>query len=76
MALAAEQIHLASLIHNQVRNGLEDGGGDEALLRAMSDYKGAFKQIMDSTTRNEMDELCARYPGFYRFGKLLGACRN
>lgn len=71
MALAAEQIHLASLMHNHVRNVLEDGGGDEELLRSMSDYMGAFKRIMDTSTRNEMDELCARYSGFYRFGKLL-----
>ena len=47
------------------------GGGDEELLLTMSGQMATFKEVMDSSSKAEMDELCERYDGFYRFGKLL-----
>jgi hypothetical protein len=32
---------------------------------------GTFKQLMDVSTQQEMNELCQRYDGFYRFAFLL-----
>ena len=32
---------------------------------------GTFKQLLDTCTGADMDALCARYDGFYRFAKLL-----
>jgi len=37
----------------------------------MYEYMGTFKQLMDVSTQQEMNELCQRYDGFYRFAFLL-----
>ncbi len=31
----------------------------------------AFKRVMDSTSKFEMDYICQQYDGFYRFAKLM-----
>jgi hypothetical protein len=49
------------------------GGGDEALLRSLADHMGTFKQLLDLSTHAEMDALCQRYAGVYRFARLLEA---
>ena len=71
MPLTRKQIRLATLIDKHVEQIIKDGGGDEELLVSMSDHMGTFKQLLDSCTSQEMDELCQRYDGFYRFAKLL-----
>ena len=71
MPLTRKQIRLATLIDNHVERIIKDGGGDEELLVSIYDYIGTFKQLLDSCTSQEMDELCCRYDGFYRFAKLL-----
>jgi len=71
MALSEKQIKLAKRIDEHVKKIIADGGDDEALMVSMSDHMGMFKQVMDSSTKNEMDELSDRFSGFYRFGKLL-----
>lgn len=38
---------------------------------SMADSMGTFKQLPDTCTGAEMDALCERYHGFYRFAKLL-----
>ena len=45
--------------------------GDVELLKGMYDYMPTFKQIMDSSHRDQRDKLCATYPGFYRFAMPL-----
>jgi hypothetical protein len=67
MPLTSKQIQLAERINTWVNNV----GGDTEMLQGMADYMAAFKQIMDTTTSQEMDMLCTRYDGFYRFAKLL-----
>lgn len=67
MALTDKQIRLAERIDtwaNSVTNETE-------MLQGMADYMATFKQIMDATNSHEMDMLCTRYDGFYRFAKLL-----
>lgn len=72
MFLTEKQTQLASFLDTQVQRitGSEEVD-DLTLLVAMSDYMDSFKQLMDSSTAEEMDLLCERYPGFYRFGKVL-----
>ncbi len=71
MPLRKKQIKLAKTIDRHVARIVASGGGDEELLLSIHDYMGMFKQVMDSSSKAEMDELCERYEGFYRFGKLL-----
>jgi hypothetical protein len=71
MPLTQQQTRLAVTIDTHVRQVLARGGGDEELLMSMADYLGPFKELLDTCTRPEMDALCARYDGFYRFAKLV-----
>lgn len=71
MLLTKQQTRLASTIDTHVKRVLAHGGGDKALLVSLADYMGTFKQLMDMSTGEEMNALCQRYDGFYRFAKLL-----
>jgi len=71
MTLRKNQKRLARRIEKYVNGILAKGGGDEEILQNMYDYMGTFKKLMDSSSPQEMNELCQLYPGFYRFGKLL-----
>ena len=71
MPLTAQQTQLAETIDTHVTQVLAHGGGDEALLVSMADSMPTFKQLLDTCTGAEMDMLCDRYDGFYRFAKLL-----
>ncbi len=69
--LTDQQNQLAKKIDEWVKGIEQRGGGDEQILKEMYDYMPTFKQIMDGSTRDQMDKLCAIYPGFYRFATLL-----
>ena len=69
--LAPEKVALASEIDGHVQRVLANGGGDEELMLSMADHMGTFKQLLDSATKSEMDQLGQRFDGFYRFAKLL-----
>ena len=71
MPLTVQQTQLAETIDTHVRQVLAHGGGDEALLMSMADYMPTFKQLLDTCTGEEMNMLCDRYHGFYRFAQLL-----
>jgi hypothetical protein len=71
MALTEQQTRLAATIDRHVNQVIAGGGGDEALLVSMYDYMDRFKQLLETCSREEMDLLCERYDGFYRFAKLL-----
>jgi hypothetical protein len=71
MPLTEGQTRLAVLIDTHVREVLAHSGGDAALLMSMADSMGTFKQLLDTCTGVEMDALCNRYDGLYRFAKLL-----
>jgi hypothetical protein len=70
-AIDREAKKLARRIDKRVQRIIKNGGDDEDLLVSMSDYMDTFKQLLDSSTSQEMNELCQRYDGFYRFAKLL-----
>jgi hypothetical protein len=69
--LTSQQIQLALKIDSFVHSTLRSGGGDEELLAQAFDYMPLFKQLLDTTTHEQMDQLCTAYAGFYRFAKLL-----
>ena len=69
--MTVQQIQLAETIDTHVRQVLAHGGGDEALLLSLADYLPTFKQLLDTCAGAEMDLLCDRYDGFYRFAQLL-----
>ena len=45
--------------------------GDEQLLQTCYDYMAAFKQVIDSTSKHQLNDVCQQHKGFYRFSKLM-----
>ena len=72
MPFTAQQTRLAIMIDTHVTQVLAAGGGDEALLLSLADYMGPFKQLLETCTSAEVNALCDRYEGLYRFATLLG----
>jgi hypothetical protein len=67
-----KQKRLAQGIDTFVKTIEQQGGSDSELLAAsFPEQTTRFKKLMDATTHEQMDALCDRYPGFYRFAKLL-----
>jgi hypothetical protein len=71
MVLRKRQVTLAKRIDRHVKQVVAAGGDEEALLLSMAEHMGTFKELMDTSSAAEMDDLCERFPSFYRFGKLL-----
>jgi hypothetical protein len=73
MPFTDKHIQLAQTIDQWVKAIERQGGGDAALLRQVHMHMPTFKQLLDTTTQEQMDSLCTTYPGLYRFAKLLEA---
>jgi hypothetical protein len=71
MNLNSEQIQIASLIDARVRELAAAGSDDITTFAKMADYMPRFKRLMDTSTRGEMDALCDRFSGFFRYVKIL-----
>ena len=71
MAATAEQLRIAATIDARMRQLLGARCGDATILGEMYDHMAGFKQLMDSSQHGEMDELCHRFPSFYRYAKIL-----
>ena len=62
---------LAERIDKKVTKILKHGGNEVGVLTGLTSYMNDFKVLMDSTSRTEMDLLCERYDGFYKYAKIL-----
>jgi hypothetical protein len=63
---------LAELLDKKVNGLVKTGVSDDSILLShMAADMPMFKQLMDLSDKDEMNELCAAYPGLYRFAKLL-----
>jgi hypothetical protein len=71
MPLSEQHTRLAVTIDTHIKHVLAGGGGEKTLLVSMADDMPTFKQLLDTCTGADMDALCERYDGFYRFAKLL-----
>jgi hypothetical protein len=68
-----KQRQLAQTLDTWVKTIEKRGGGDIEILQNAFDHMPTFKELLDTTTHEQMDALCVAYPGFYRFAKLLEA---
>lgn len=71
MQLTNKKIQLAQTIDNWVKTIEKQGGGDTELLQKSFSQMATFKELLDTTTHEQMDILCETYSGFYRFAKLI-----
>lgn len=69
--MTAKQIRIAASIESAMQPLLRAGKDDIAILAAMGDHMTDFKHLIDTAKPGVMDELCHRYPGFYRYAKVL-----
>ena len=71
MLLSESQIRVASQIDKKVGKLLDRSYSDLAIMGEMADEMPAFKTLLDTSSRSEMDALCARFSGFYYYMKIL-----
>ena len=71
MPLSEEQLRLAKRIDEHTNRVLSDETGYGPLLMSLPEYMEDFGRVMEISTREEMNELCERYDGFYRFAKFM-----
>ena len=69
--MTAKQIRIAASIDSAMQPLIRAGKDDVAILVGMGEHMADFKHILDTGQPGVMDELCQRYPGFYRYAKLL-----
>lgn len=70
--LTVEQRQLAKMVHDYASRFPMTEDGDAQLLQGCYDYMEAFKRVMDSTSKVQMDYVCLQYPGYFRFAKWMG----
>ncbi len=70
MPLSQEQKLFISLMDNKAKAILKHGG-QEALLMSLCDKMGQIKNIMDSSSKDELNQYCEHYEGFYAYMKIL-----
>jgi len=71
-ALTDEQLTLAAGIDAHVRQWLRLGCDDLTIMTKMSgDDMANFKVLLDTTTEEGMNALCARFAGFQQYAHIL-----
>ncbi|MBF1962316.1 arylsulfatase regulator [Enterobacter hormaechei] len=69
--LTAEQRQLAKMVHDYASRFPLTENGDALLLQSCYDYMEAFKRVIDSASKIQMDYICLQYPGYFRFAKWM-----
>lgn len=60
--LTGEQGQQAKIVHDYVSRFPLTADGDAQLLQGCYDYMDAFKRVMDSTSKDQMDYICLVFP--------------
>jgi hypothetical protein len=71
MALGQEQRWVAAKIDSRMQKLLRDGKDNMAIMAAMADHMPAFHQLLSVVRDDEMRELTRKFPGFYRYAKII-----
>lgn len=71
MPLTAQHWDMAARIDAQMKQLAALGLIEVEILSAMEEYLPDFHQLMMTATSTEMDALCDKYAGFFRFAKML-----
>lgn len=66
-----DKCQLAERIHRRITQRPNNGASDMEIFANMANYMEDFKSLIDTCSPSEMDRLCARYEGFYRYAKIL-----
>ena len=58
-------------IDQQVNEMISRSENDVKILMSLADAMNDLKKILDSTVKNELNQYCQKYDGFYHFMKIL-----
>jgi hypothetical protein len=71
MALTQQQLWIAMKIDARVQKLLRAGKDNMAIMAAMADHMPAFHQLMNIAEPHDLDQLTRKFPGFYRYAKII-----
>ena len=71
MALTNQQLRIATKIDTRMQKLIHAGKDDRTIFAAMADHMLKFKQLLDPTQPADLDELTRKFPGVYRYAKIL-----
>lgn len=69
--LTAEQRQLVKIVHDYASQFPLTEDGNAQLLQGCYDYMEAFRRVMDSASKVQMDYICLQYPGYFLFVKWM-----
>ncbi|MDX7992319.1 arylsulfatase regulator [Xenorhabdus littoralis] len=69
--LSAEQLQRTKRIHDYATCFPLSETDDAQLLKTCYGYMDVFKQVIDSASTAQQDDICQQYIGFFRFAKLM-----
>lgn len=70
MSLTEKQKNSIAVLDSTAKQILQHGG-DAELLMSLAHKMHEIKDIMDATSKSELNSYCQRYEGFYQYMKLL-----
>ncbi|MEW6736338.1 MAG: hypothetical protein AB1489_33910 [Acidobacteriota bacterium] len=70
-SLNTKQLQIAAQIDARVRELERAGNNEMTIFVETAPLMPSFKKLLDTAGEGEMDELCSRYDGFYRYAKIL-----
>ena len=71
MALTADQRWIAAKIDTRMQKLIRAGKDHMAIMVAMADHMPAFHQLLSTAQPGDIDQLTRKFPGFYRYAKIL-----
>jgi hypothetical protein len=71
MALTTEQRWIATKIDTRMQKLIRAGKDNMTIMAAMADQMPAFHQLLSTAQPGDVDQLCRKFPGFYRYAKTL-----
>ena len=71
MALTAEQRWSAAKIDTRMQKLIRAGKDDMTIVAAMADHMLNAKRLLGTIQLADLDELTRKFPGFYRYAKIL-----
>lgn len=71
IGLTTEQQELAKRVHDYASRFPMTEDGDAQLLQNCYDVVGDFKQVLDSSSKVQVDYICQQYAVFLRFATRM-----
>jgi hypothetical protein len=71
MTLTADQHWIAAKIDTRMQKLIRAGKDDMAIMAAMADHMPAVHQLLSTVQPVDMEQLTRKFPGFYRYAKIL-----